>query len=247
MSQDLSKTIQDERYTRYSGVIDPLLLAKAHCTVIGCGAIGRQVAMQLASMGVGALTLIDHDKVEPLNLGCQGWSPKDVGQTKAEALAASCLLANPTMTVKPLVRKFEPEDARSEGCKYLFSCVDNMDVRKMILESSSPMGTDLFAEGRMTPEVFQVNFVYDSESREAWLKGWFPQKEAPEQTCSTRTTLHCACAAAAAMVQGFTKCLRQHVFPYKVDVNLAGFSMSCEWPAPEPLAEEVGKAQLVAM
>ena len=37
-------------------------------TVVGVGAIGRQVALQLAAIGIPKLQLIDHDTVEPVNL-----------------------------------------------------------------------------------------------------------------------------------------------------------------------------------
>lgn len=236
----LSEVLQDERYTRYAGVIDPLLLVKAHCTIIGCGAIGRQVALQLAPMGVGALTLIDYDKVEALNMGCQGWSPKDIGETKVGALADACIRMNPNLKVSALNTKFTPEHAQGPGARYLFSCVDDMDVRKLILECSS-LDTELYTEARMTPEVFQVSWVHDIPSRAAWMENWFPQKEAPEQTCSTRTTLHCASAAAAYMVEGFTKFLRKQPLPRRVDVQLLGFSTVATWPAPEPLPEEEAK------
>ncbi len=62
-----------DRDLRQRELVPPEALAKADCTVIGIGAIGRQVALQLAAMGVPTLQLIDFDTVEAVNLAPQGY------------------------------------------------------------------------------------------------------------------------------------------------------------------------------
>jgi molybdopterin/thiamine biosynthesis adenylyltransferase len=62
-------------------------LAEKVVAVIGIGAVGAPVAIELARSGVGELALVDHDIVEPGNsirwpLGVSAW-----GQSKAQALA----------------------------------------------------------------------------------------------------------------------------------------------------------------
>ena len=49
------------------------------------GAIGRQVALQVAAMGVPWLQLIDFDLVEPSNLASQGYLEEDLTKPKVEA------------------------------------------------------------------------------------------------------------------------------------------------------------------
>ncbi|MCA9016489.1 MAG: ThiF family adenylyltransferase, partial [Planctomycetaceae bacterium] len=41
-------------------------------SVIGVGAIVRQVALQLRSLGVRRIQLVDFDQVEPANISTQG-------------------------------------------------------------------------------------------------------------------------------------------------------------------------------
>ncbi|HBN76613.1 MAG TPA: thiamine biosynthesis protein ThiF, partial [Planctomycetaceae bacterium] len=48
-------------------------------TVIGVGAIGRQVALQLAAIGMPQLQLIDFDAVEASNITTQGYLESDLG------------------------------------------------------------------------------------------------------------------------------------------------------------------------
>ena len=54
----------EERYSRQRDLIPRERLLSCKATVIGVGAIGRQVALQLAAMGVGWLQLVDRDVVE---------------------------------------------------------------------------------------------------------------------------------------------------------------------------------------
>jgi len=54
-------------------------LGQVKVTVIGVGAIGRQVALQLASIGVRRLQLVDFDAVDLTNVTTQGYLAEDVG------------------------------------------------------------------------------------------------------------------------------------------------------------------------
>ena len=62
-------------------------LATSRVLVLGCGSVGGLAAWGLASAGVGALTLIDRDRVEPDNLRRHVCGVGAVGTPKALALA----------------------------------------------------------------------------------------------------------------------------------------------------------------
>jgi sulfur carrier protein ThiS adenylyltransferase len=49
------------RFARQGELVPPDRLAQSAATVIGVGAIGRQVALQLAAVGVPRLQLVDFD------------------------------------------------------------------------------------------------------------------------------------------------------------------------------------------
>ena len=57
-----------ERYSRQRDIVPPERLAQCKATVVGVGAIGRQIALQLAAMGIPRLQLVDFDHVEESNL-----------------------------------------------------------------------------------------------------------------------------------------------------------------------------------
>ena len=79
---------ENERFSRQRDLVPQERLAACRITVIGVGAIGRQVALQLAALGAARLQLVDFDVVEPSNLASQGFLEKD--------LQRSLLLRNTT-------------------------------------------------------------------------------------------------------------------------------------------------------
>src|ERR671936_2262498 len=83
-------TSAPDRDLRQRGLIPPERLAACHALVVGVGAIGRQVALQLAAVGVPLLLLYDPDIVEGVNLAPQGYRPDQLGTLKSHATAADC-------------------------------------------------------------------------------------------------------------------------------------------------------------
>lgn len=62
------------------------LLAKSTVLIVGCGAVGSWVAMQLAQTGVGGFVLVDADVVSMDNLNRSLFFAADVGVSKTRAL-----------------------------------------------------------------------------------------------------------------------------------------------------------------
>src|SRR5437870_980129 len=89
-----------DRNLRQRDIIPPDRLAACRATVIGIGAIGRQVALQLAAMGIPSMQLIDPDRVEPVNLAPQGYLEADLSQSKVDATARLCQQINRRLTIQ---------------------------------------------------------------------------------------------------------------------------------------------------
>ena len=75
----------ENRFSRQLGLVPRDKLTDAKVSVIGVGAIGRQVALQLAAIGVSRLQLIDFDSVEPTNVTTQGYRADEIGMSKVMA------------------------------------------------------------------------------------------------------------------------------------------------------------------
>jgi molybdopterin/thiamine biosynthesis adenylyltransferase len=86
----------DDRQKRISG-FDQGVFSKSRVLCIGAGGINSQIAPTLVRKGIGRITLVDDDIVEPSNLNRQRFYIKDVGENKAVALARNlepeCIVA----------------------------------------------------------------------------------------------------------------------------------------------------------
>src|SRR5688572_30290687 len=96
-----SETPYISRDVRQREIVPPEKLAECHALVIGVGAIGRQVALQLAAIGIPRMTLYDHDEVAVENLAPQGYWAEDLKSLKVHASAAACRRINPEIEVVP--------------------------------------------------------------------------------------------------------------------------------------------------
>lgn len=106
--------------------------ANGRIHIIGCGSVGSTIAENLARCGVTKMTLWDFDKVEAHNIVNQMFTEEDVGKPKVEALKNIIININPE--AKDDV-KIKPEGWNGKTLSgYIFLCVDNIELRKEIVE-----------------------------------------------------------------------------------------------------------------
>ena len=78
----------------------PGKISVERATVVGLNGIGRQVAMQLVSIGVPGIRLIDNDVVERGIHIQEGFGHEEVGQPKVHAVAQACHQLNPMLDIE---------------------------------------------------------------------------------------------------------------------------------------------------
>lgn len=216
----------NERMSRYDDLVPRDALLSRPVTVLGCGAIGRQVSIQLASMGVPHLRLIDHDTVDAVNLGSQGWLECDVGHPKVIRLGGMLRLLNSSIQLDLLPERY---NARQPLGNTLFCCVDDMDIRQLAFARfwhSLRSSACLFIDGRMLGEVMRVLTVKDTSSAEHYEKQLFDNDQAHPGRCSTKSTIYCSNVAAGLMVGQYAKWLRGVPVEEDVMFNLIGMAVS---------------------
>lgn len=81
----------------------PAALSDAHVVVVGCGALGGQLAVQLAQAGVGRLTLVDDDLFTWQNVGRHVLDGRSVGKWKSQEVAALLRASYPDLNVQAIV------------------------------------------------------------------------------------------------------------------------------------------------
>ena len=206
--------VAEQRTMRQRDIVPPERLATCRATVIGVGAIGRQVALQLAAMGVAWLQLIDHDVVEFVNLGPQGFLEDDVGRPKVEAVADLCQQIGHQLEVHELSERFRRSQ---EIGNVLFCSVDSIATRRLVWEAVKDRA-QFFADGRMSAEVIRVLAAADAASRTHYPTTLFGGNEAYSGACTARSTIFTASIAAGLMLHQFTRWLRH--LPVDADLTL---------------------------
>jgi sulfur carrier protein ThiS adenylyltransferase len=220
-------TTAEERYSRQRDIVPPERIAACHATVIGVGAVGRQVALQLAALGIPYLQLVDFDVVETSNLASQGYLEEDLGKLKVEATAALCKRINCGAQIIPVAERFR----RSlEVGNAVFTCVDKIDVRRLIWEAVKNTAP-FYVDGRMSAEVLRVLTACDSESCRHYPTTLFRTEEAFVGACTAKTTIYCANIAAGLMIAQFTKYLRQLPIEADIQLNLLAAELDVAAPA----------------
>jgi len=203
-----------DRDLRQRDLVPPGKLACCAALVIGVGAVGRQVALQLTAMGISNLTLVDFDTVETVNLAPQGYAPEDLGRDKVRATAQWCLRLNPDLLIHPIGERFRrssPKDLVCFGASTellaVFCCVDSISTRALVWEAVKDRA-GFFADARMSAEVVRV-LASDHPGMDAYYATTlFAPDQAYTGACTAKSTIYTASIAAGFMLSQFTRWLR---------------------------------------
>ena len=105
----MTTTATPNRFMRQQGLIPHDRLQAVQATVIGLGAIGRQIALQLAAIGCPKVQLIDFDVVDQTNRTTQGYASRDVGNIKVWAARKQMLEIEPEMRIHVVEDRYRPK------------------------------------------------------------------------------------------------------------------------------------------
>ena len=114
-------------------------LARSRVLVLGAGGLGFPVLTYLGAAGVGAVTFVDPDVVEPSNLNRQClFSEADVGRGKAEAALERLTALNSEVRWQPVAAALTPELASRllVGTDLAIDCADNWEARFALASSA---------------------------------------------------------------------------------------------------------------
>ena len=105
----LTMVSEADRFVRQQELVPRERLTDITVTVIGVGAIGGNVACQLAAIGVPRLQLIDFDIVDATNVTTQGYTQADIGMSKVLATQAAIYQLDPTIRVEAIEDRYRPK------------------------------------------------------------------------------------------------------------------------------------------
>lgn len=145
-------------------------LQNSHVFLAGMGGVGSYTAEALARMGVGKLTLVDHDVVSGSNLNRQLVALKStVGELKAEVMAARIRDIYPDCQLS-LVTDFLTPDSIPQmldnGYDVIIDAIDSMSSKSALLETAwrrqLPVFASMGAGGKLDPTQVRTGDLMDT-------------------------------------------------------------------------------------
>ncbi len=177
-------------------------LLRSHVAIVGCGALGSFHAAALARAGVGRITIIDRDYIEPANLHRQWlFEESDAADAlpKAAAAARRIHAINSAVAVRGEVADLTASNIAGllDGADVILDGTDNFDTRYLIND---------FAVSREKPWIYGAAVgsygltMTVIPGRTACLRCVYPSPPAGAQpTCETAGVLNAIVSAVASL------------------------------------------------
>ena len=213
---------------RQREIIPPHRLSECHALVIGVGAIGRQVAVQLAAIGVPHITMFDDDIVAVENLAPQGYWAEDLAKSKVEATKELCRRINPDIEVIAVAERFKRSSVRTlsfDRPLCVFLCVDSIGSRRILWEALKSCAA-FFVDGRMNAEVIRILAIRAPAHDAYYVTTLFQPERAYAGSCTAKSTIYTANIAAGLMLAQFTRWLRRLPTDPDLSFNLLSMELS---------------------
>ena len=126
-------------------------------TLVGGGGLGTHVAQQLALLGIGALTPVDHEEISKSNRNryIGAWATDPIpGSRKVDLIVRLVGLIDPSITVTPVYTAFPSPEALEavKNADYVFGCVDGDGPRFVLNEACIAYDRPLFDLASDVPE-----------------------------------------------------------------------------------------------
>ena len=170
-------------------------LDQGRVAIVGCGATGACVSGLLARAGVGHLTIIDRDYVEPSNLQRQSlFDEADAAESLPKAIAAARKIAafNSEVQTTPVVADLTPENIEQllANADLILDATDNFETRYLINDFAIKHGRPWIYAAAVASYAVTMNIL---PGETACLACMFPAPpHGTVETCDTAGILNSA-------------------------------------------------------
>lgn len=145
-------------------------LSGARVAVFGIGGVGGYTVEALVRSGVGAVDLIDDDRVCLTNLNRQLFATRTtVGQYKVDVAAKRMAGINPDAVIRTYKTFYAPETAVQFDFReydYIVDAIDTVTGKLELVVNAQKVGTPIIssmgAGNKMDPTAFEVADIYDT-------------------------------------------------------------------------------------
>ncbi|KGM06487.1 HesA/MoeB/ThiF family protein [Methylophaga thiooxydans] len=145
-------------------------LQNSHVFLAGMGGVGSFTAEALARMGVGKMTLVDHDVVSGSNMNRQLVALKStVGTLKADVMAQRIQDINPDCQLTLLTEFLTPDSipaVLAQGYDVIVDAIDSLSSKSALLETAWRNDLTVFASmgagGKLDPTQVRTGDLMDT-------------------------------------------------------------------------------------
>ena len=115
-------------------------LSKSNVLIVGLGGVGSFAAEFICRAGIGKMTIIDGDTVDPTNKNRQLPALNStIGQSKAAVMASRFLDINPDLGLRVIDKFQQPEDninlIKDESFDYVMDCIDSVSPKIYLIKT----------------------------------------------------------------------------------------------------------------
>lgn len=143
-------------------------LGSSHVAIFGIGGVGSFCVEALARAGVGALTLVDHDRICLTNLNRQIHATmQTLGQQKVDAMSERVRAINPSIFVRSTAEFYLPENGESffqESWDFVVDAMDTVSAKIDLIvrcqDKGIPVISCMGAGNKLDPTRFEVADLY---------------------------------------------------------------------------------------
>ena len=138
----------DERYSRtvkITGEDGLKRLREASVLIVGVGGVGSYAAEAIARAGVGHITLMDGDTVQPSNLNRQLVAlTSTLGMNKAEVMAERIRDIDPDTEVTALARFYKEDDSLDLSTfDWIIDAIDDVNAKTALIKTAKEKGISI--------------------------------------------------------------------------------------------------------
>lgn len=142
-------------------------LQQKHVLVIGLGGVGSYAAEFLCRSGIGEMTIVDGDTVDPSNRNRQLPAlATNHGQSKAEIMQERLLAINPDLklhVIKDFLTPPKCKEILANHFDYIADCIDSVTPKLILLstalENNIPIVSAMGAGGKLDPTKIRVTYL----------------------------------------------------------------------------------------
>ncbi|MBR5236728.1 MAG: tRNA threonylcarbamoyladenosine dehydratase [Clostridia bacterium] len=142
-------------------------LSDAHVLLFGIGGVGGSVAEALVRSGIGAITMVDNDTVNPSNINRQVIATDETaGLLKTEAMRKRLSSINPDcrITTHNLFYLPDSEEIISTDFDYIIDAIDTVTAKIDIITKAQALNIPVIScmgtGNKLRPELLEITDIY---------------------------------------------------------------------------------------